>query len=98
MPAGPTGGDYFFSSELPATALTPEAATSTVVSTTVAVTFRGLTAGDEIRMISDAGVIATTSPDSATVTLEPRLNGRFLRFEVWQGSEPRLFTNPVYAD
>jgi hypothetical protein len=66
--------------------------------TAVAVTFRGLTRGDEIRVISETGVIDALTPTGPTATLEPRLDGRFLRFEVWQGTEPRLFTNPVYAD
>jgi len=66
--------------------------------TPVSVTFRGLTRGDEIRVITERGEIEVVKTQSGLHVHEGRLEGRFLRFEVWQGETPRLFTNPIYAD
>ncbi len=62
----------------------------------VGVRFEGLVAGDEIRTVSEAGTVATLAAGGPVQELEAALDGRFLRFEVWAGDAPRLFTNPVY--
>lgn len=68
------------------------------VGTPVAVVFDGLSAGDEIRVVTEAGTIRAERPSVGRKILETRLEDRFVRFEVWHGSEPKLFTNPVYAE
>lgn len=62
-----------------------------------AVHFDGLTIGDSIRTVTEEGVVASLEAETGSRTIEGRLDGRFVRFEVWHGDEPRLFTNPVYA-
>lgn len=66
--------------------------------TTVAVAFDGLSLGDEIRVIDERGAVESIQPREGRETVEARLTGRFLRFEVWHGTEARLFTNPFYAE
>lgn len=63
-----------------------------------AVRFDGLTIGDTIRTVTDRGVTASMEAFEGTSVLEGKLSNRFTRFEVWHGDEPRLFTNPVYAE
>ena len=63
----------------------------------LATSFTGLAAGDELRVITDKGVVEALSPDGATLTHETAFASRFLRYEIWNGGEPRLFTNPYYA-
>lgn len=58
----------------------------------------GLSIGDEIRMITEAGTVSTIKAQTEQLALEQRLDGRFIRFEVWSGTMPMLFTNPIYAD
>lgn len=64
----------------------------------IGVTFTGLVAGDEIRTITEAGVIEVQSPTAASLRLGRRFAGSFVRYEVWHGKEPRLFTNPFFAE
>lgn len=60
--------------------------------------FSGLSAGDEIRLVTDKGQVAAKTADAAIVMMDCQLDDRFLRFEVWHGAEPKLFTNPFYAE
>lgn len=62
-----------------------------------AVRFDGLTIGDTIRIVTERGVMAWMEAETGSKVIEGRLDGGFVRFEVWHGDEPRLFTNPVYA-
>lgn len=64
----------------------------------VAVEFSGLSAGDEIRTITENGQVDSRAALHASETLECKFSGRFLRFEVWHGKEPKLFTNPFYSE
>lgn len=66
--------------------------------TPLAVEFTGLVTGDEIRSFSEKGLVAATTAQAGTHLAETRFEGRFLRYEVWHGGEPRLFTNPFYAE
>jgi len=61
------------------------------------VRFDGLTIGDTIRTVTEQGVVASLQTDRGSYVSEGRLDSRFVRFEVWHDKEPRLFTNPVYA-
>jgi hypothetical protein len=63
----------------------------------VGVKFTGLCADGEIRVVNEKGVVETHFANAATLEVEHKLNGRFLRFEVWNGENPCLFTNPFYA-
>lgn len=63
-----------------------------------AVGFRGLNAQDEIRLLTEAGICETWQPSMPDFTVERRFSGRFARFEVWNGDQPRLFTNPYFAE
>lgn len=60
--------------------------------------FDGLAEGDEIHLIAETGRIHTIPAQSGRNEVETRLDGRFLRAEVWAGGIPRLFTNPVYTE
>ncbi|MCT7378203.1 CehA/McbA family metallohydrolase [Chelativorans salis] len=64
-----------------------------------AVRFSGLAAGDEVRVVTEKGTVDATrvEPGQTEIIKEGRVDGRFARFEVWHGEEPRLFTNPFYA-
>jgi hypothetical protein len=64
----------------------------------IGVLFSGLVAGDEIRTVTENGVVATEPAATANLVLERRFEGRFVRFEVWYGDRPKLFTNPYYAE
>lgn len=64
----------------------------------IAVTFSGLVTGDEIRTVTEAGTVDVQSPSAGTLRVDQRFAGRFVRYEVWHGKEPRLFTNPFYAE
>jgi hypothetical protein len=64
----------------------------------IAVSFTGLANGDEIRLVDERGYKDSVQPDADRFTIETRLSGRFLRFEVWHADEARLFTNPFYAE
>ena len=64
----------------------------------LAIRFDGLVSGDEIRVVTDAGVVSQQAVTAGSEIVEARLDGRFVRFEVWHGETPKLFTNPVYAD
>lgn len=66
--------------------------------TPLALGFTGLVAGDEIRVVTEGGVVQTLTADRSDLTLERVYAGRFLRFEVWRGREPVLFTNPFYGE
>jgi hypothetical protein len=63
----------------------------------VGVDFKGLAPGDRLLVVDESGVTETIEVDGPEFGWDGRLDGRFLRFEVWNGAEPRLFTNPVYA-
>jgi len=63
-----------------------------------AVKFDGLTIGDTIRTVTEMGVADSVEANAGTKVLDGRVGNRFTRFEVWHGDEPRLFTNPVYAE
>jgi hypothetical protein len=62
------------------------------------VTFSGLVTGDEIRRVTEAGTVETITATEAAMTVERPFSGRFIRYEIWHGREPRLFTNPFYAE
>jgi hypothetical protein len=47
--------------------------------------------------VTEQGVVASIEAETGSRSVEGRLDGRFVRFEVWHGDEPRLFTNPYYA-
>lgn len=64
----------------------------------IAVTFDGLAQGDEIRVVNERGYVGSMQAKERRHTWQARLDGRFLRFEVWHGEEARLFTNPFYAE
>lgn len=66
--------------------------------TSYAVRFDGLTIGDSIRTVTEDGVTEMLEAGEGSGVIEGRVPGRFVRFEVWHGAEPRLFTNPVYAE
>lgn len=63
----------------------------------IEVEFTSLVAGTEIRVVDETGTSQVISAEGASLTWGGRLDGRFKRFEVWHGDEPRLFTNPFYA-
>lgn len=64
-----------------------------------AMKFEGLAAGDEVRVVTEKGAVEVVTVELGQMEMvrEGRVDGRFSRFEVWHGSEPRLFTNPFYA-
>lgn len=64
----------------------------------LAVRFDGLVSGDEIRVVAEGGVARQIPASAGVETVEVRLDGRFVRFEVWHGETPKLFTNPIYAE
>jgi hypothetical protein len=64
----------------------------------IAVTFDGLAQGDEIRAVNERGYIGSLQAKERRHTWQAKLDGRFIRFEVWHGEEARLFTNPFYAE
>ncbi len=76
----------------------PDFGSRVPAATPIAVSFAGLANGDEIRIVDETGSKETLRPEAGQVTVEARLSGRFLRFEVWHGEEARLFTNPFYAE
>lgn len=57
----------------------------------------GLALGDDIRIITDAGMQDRISAKTSSLILEHKLQSDFVRFEVWSQGAPRLFTNPIYA-
>ena len=67
------------------------------VGSPIAIVFDGLSGGDEVRLVTETGLIAVEQPQADRHICECRLDGRFLRFEVWHGGEPKLFTNPIYG-
>lgn len=68
-----------------------------VAGSPIEVEFTALLAGDELRVVDETGTSGVVAADGDRLTWGGRLDGRFLRFEVWHGDEPRLFTNPFYA-
>ncbi|SIQ34502.1 hypothetical protein SAMN05880590_103223 [Rhizobium sp. RU35A] len=64
----------------------------------IGVTFNGLADGDEVRIITEFGLIETRAASGDIMVVEQAFAGRFLRFEVWHGKDPKLFTNPFYAE
>ncbi|MFD1747518.1 CehA/McbA family metallohydrolase [Rhizobium helianthi] len=76
----------------------PDFGAQVAAGTPFAIEFSGLSQGDEIRTFSEKGQIAVTPVETSEVTVSRRFEGRFLRFEVWHGPEPKLFTNPLYAE
>jgi hypothetical protein len=62
------------------------------------IVFDGLAAGDEIRIVTEAGMVQTIRAEAPRQEIEMPLAGRFLRAEVWAGATPRLFTNPIYGE
>lgn len=76
----------------------PEFGSQVAAGKVISMEFSGLSAGDEIRTITENGQIAAKSADAATMLMDCRFESRFLRFEVWHGAEPKLFTNPFYAE
>ncbi|MCX2721605.1 CehA/McbA family metallohydrolase [Roseibium salinum] len=68
------------------------------VGSPIAVRFAGLGPGDDIRLITEKGVVETWPVGGQdTMQIDKRLEGRFARFEVWNGPVPKLFTNPFYG-
>ncbi|QLF68454.1 CehA/McbA family metallohydrolase [Peteryoungia desertarenae] len=65
---------------------------------TVALEFSGLAIGDEIRVITEKGLVDTIQSTAGRHLLERMLECQFIRFEVWHGAKPRLFTNPYYSE
>ena len=63
----------------------------------IEVEFTSLAAGDEVRVVDETGTSQVLPAEGARLAWSGRLDGRFKRFEVWHGDEPRLFTNPFYA-
>jgi predicted metal-dependent phosphoesterase TrpH len=63
----------------------------------IEVEFTSLLAGDEICVVDETGTSQVIPIEGDRLTWGGRLDGRFKRFEVWHGDEPRLFTNPFYA-
>ncbi|SMY07276.1 CehA/McbA family metallohydrolase [Flavimaricola marinus] len=57
----------------------------------------GLAQGDNVHLITEAGTVRVIDCVTETQEIEATLDGRFLRFEIWRGDQPRLFSNPVYA-
>lgn len=68
-----------------------------VAGSPIEVEFTALLAGDELRVVDETGTSGVVAADGDRLTWGGRLDGRFLRFEIWHGDEPRLFTNPFYA-
>ncbi len=62
-----------------------------------AVRFDGLSAGDDIRLVTDKGTVETWCPETGSMIIENRVEGLFARFEIWNGGSPKLFTNPFYG-
>jgi hypothetical protein len=58
----------------------------------------GLSPGDELRVIGADGVQAVHQARQAEMALDLTLTSAFQRLEVWRGAQPRLFTNPIWAD
>lgn len=58
----------------------------------------GLASGDDIRLISDSGVVKRHPADGSSCAISAKMAGRFVRLEVWHGDMPKLFTNPIYAE
>ena len=83
---------------VPAAAELPMFGASVAAGERIGVLFSGLVAGDEIRTVTENGVVATEPAATASLVLERRFEGRFVRFEVWYGDRPKLFTNPYYAE
>ncbi|WP_312223122.1 CehA/McbA family metallohydrolase [Rhizobium rhizoryzae] len=77
---------------------TPDFGSQVSVGTSVPVEFSGLSVGDEVRVITEKGQIGVQHADAASFVLDHRFEGQFVRFEVWHGKEPKLFTNPFYAE
>jgi hypothetical protein len=75
----------------------PKFGSAVAAGTPYGVRFDGLTIGDTIRTVTEEGVVASVEAERAHFVADGHLDGRFVRFEVWHGTEPRLFTNPVYA-
>lgn len=65
-----------------------------------ALKFSSLAAGDEVRRVTEKGTAEMWAVEAGQTELvsDGRVDGRFTRFEVWHGEEPRLFTNPFYAE
>jgi hypothetical protein len=60
--------------------------------------FSGLAPDDEIRLITEAGVVRQIMATGATAEIEATAGNLFLRIEVWQAGQPRLFSNPFYTN
>lgn len=83
---------------VPAAAELPMFGDSVAAGETIGVRFSGLVAGDEIRTVTENGVVARERATDTNLILERPFEGRFVRFEVWYGDRPKLFTNPYYAE
>ncbi len=57
----------------------------------------GLAPDDELRIVSERGVIHSVIAAEDTQELEFKAGERFVRIEVWRGDQPRLFSNPYYT-
>jgi hypothetical protein len=77
---------------------TPMFGAVTTAGAPLGIVFDGLAKGDDIRIVTDAGVVRSIRAEAPRQEIEMPLAGRFLRAEVWAGAEPRLFTNPIYGD
>lgn len=82
----------------PADAGLPMFGNGSPAGSSIAVRFDGLVKGDEIRVVTERGVVQQEPAVSGHQTLESQLDGRFVRFEVWHGETPKLFTNPIYGE
>lgn len=83
----------------PSTDEMPDLGSQVAAGREISVTFTGLSVGDEIRRVTEAGVVEVVpAGDGPTLRLDQRFAGRFVRYEVWHGKEPRLFTNPFYGE
>ncbi|WP_316859529.1 CehA/McbA family metallohydrolase [uncultured Cohaesibacter sp.] len=72
------------------------------VGSRIAIKFEGLSNADEIRIVTEKGVVEALRAENTVQQMETVLNGRFVRFEVWQVKDgdfaPKLFTNPIFAE
>ncbi len=64
----------------------------------IGLVFSGLAASDEVRTVTEAGVVASQCSQNGRLVVQQPYSGQFLRYEVWNGDNPRLFTNPFYAE
>jgi hypothetical protein len=63
----------------------------------VGLRFTGLAAGDEIRLITESGVVRRSAAQGPVAEIEAAAGRMFLRAELWQADQPRLFSNPFYV-